>query len=51
MNADAAVVVTIKMSRKAVLDEDEETAEGTEGTEGAEGAEGAEGTPEAAATE
>lgn len=48
LNADAAVVVTIKMSRKAVLDEDEETAEGAEGTEGTEGAEG---TPEAAAAE
>ena len=42
LNADAAVVVTIKMSRKAVLDED---------VDAAEGAEGAEGAPEADATE
>jgi large subunit ribosomal protein L25 len=57
LNADAAVVATIKMSRKAVLDEDEESVEGEEGAEGAEGAEGTEGAegaksgPEGEATE
>ena len=33
LNADAAVVVTIKMSRKAVLEEEDATAEGNEGGE------------------
>jgi large subunit ribosomal protein L25 len=46
LNADAAVVVTIKMSRKAVADEEEETEEGAEGAEAA--AEGAEATEAAA---
>lgn len=46
LNSDAAVVVTIKMSRKAVADEEEETEEGAEGAEAA--AEGAEATEAAA---
>ena len=46
LNADAAVVVTIKMSRKAVADEEEETEEGAEGAEAT--AEGAEATEAAA---
>ena len=36
LNSDAAVVVTIKMSRKSVADEEEETEEGAEGAEGGE---------------
>jgi large subunit ribosomal protein L25 len=46
LNADAAVVVTIKMSRKAVADEEEESEEGAEGAEAS--AEGAEATEAAA---
>ena len=46
LNSEAAVVVTIKMSRKAVADEEEESEEGAEGAEAA--AEGAEATEAAA---
>ncbi|HAB31529.1 MAG TPA: 50S ribosomal protein L25 [Cryomorphaceae bacterium] len=42
LNAEAAVVVTIKMSRKAVAEDEDESEEGAEGAEGA--AEGAEAT-------
>ena len=46
LNAEAAVVVTIKMSRKAVSEDEDETEEGAEGAEAA--AEGAEATEAAA---
>lgn len=46
LNAEAAVVVTIKMSRKAVADDTDEEEEGAEGAEAA--AEGAEATEAAA---
>jgi large subunit ribosomal protein L25 len=46
LNAEAAVVVTIKVSRKAVAEDEEETEEGAEGAEAA--AEGAEATEAAA---
>jgi large subunit ribosomal protein L25 len=46
LNAEAAVVVTIKMSRKVVAEDEEETEEGAGGAEAA--AEGAEATEAAA---